>query len=101
MPSVPKEKSERVKDAIDILMKLKGLGIPPSDIGYTGTKEVLDAWIADGASRQEEIFFPRALRIAHVTLPALAGQKPTFVLKATEQLKYELAREEEEKGNTQ
>lgn len=100
MPSVPKEKGERLRDAIEILKQLKEVGIPDTDPGYIGTKKILDAWIADGEPRQEKIPFPRALRVGHMLLPRLAGRQATFVLKATEELKEIWAREEREKRNT-
>lgn len=100
MPLAPKEKGERVRDAIEILKQLKGVGIPDTDLGYIGTKKILDAWIADGEPRQEKIHFPRALRVGHILLPRLEGRQATFVLKATDQLKEICAREEREKGNT-
>jgi hypothetical protein len=85
-----KDKAERVKDAIGVLNQLKNIGIPPSDPGYVGTKQVLDAWIADGEPRTEKIPFPRALRMGHLMLPRLSGRNVTFVLKATDQLKEAL-----------
>jgi hypothetical protein len=90
MPSVLKDKGERVRDAVEILTQLKEVGIPPSDPGYVATKQLLDAWIADGEPRMEKIPFPRALRVAHVTLPRLAGRKVTFFLKATDELREAL-----------
>ena len=90
MPSVPKDKGERVRDAVEILQQLKEVGIPPTDFGYLATKQVLDAWIADGESRMEKVPFPKAMRIAHITLPRLAGRKPTFLLKATDELREAL-----------
>jgi hypothetical protein len=100
MPSVPKEKGERVRDAIEILKQLKEVGIPDSDPGYIATKKVLDAWILDGEARQEKIPFPRALRVGHMLLPRLAGRQATFVLKATDELKEMWAREERASGKT-
>ena len=99
MPGVPKEKGERVRDAIEILKQLKEVGIPDVDPGYLATKKVLDTWIADGEPRQEKIPFPRALRVGHMLLPRLAGRQATFVLKATDELKEIWAREERAKGN--
>ena len=90
MPSELKDKGERVRDAVEILTKLKEVGITQYDSGYVMTKEILDAWIADGEPRTEKIPFPRALRIAHMTLPRLAGRKVTFVLKVTEELREAL-----------
>jgi hypothetical protein len=82
-----KEKFERVLDAVTLLKQLKELGIPETDSGYTATKALLDEWILDGDPRSEKIPFARALRTGHIILPRLAGRKPTFVLKATDELK--------------
>jgi len=87
-------KQERVKESLNILNKLVNLGIPKTDLGYTGTKAVLDQWISDGQTRNEQVFFPRAKRIAHMFLPSLTSQKITYVLKATEALKDELSTQE-------
>jgi hypothetical protein len=94
MPPTLKDKAERVRDAVEILMQLKEVGIPPFDSGYIGTKALLDAWIADGEPREEKIPFPKALRVGHLILPRLAGRKPSFVLKATDELKAAWAREQ-------
>jgi len=91
-----KTKFERVKDSVEILKKLKNFGFNEVNSGYVGTKKVLDAWIADGEAREEQIPFYTAGRIAHITLPTKAGRKPTYVLKATEELKQEVARKERE-----
>ncbi len=90
MPFEPKTKEERVKDAVKVLMKLKEIGIPTSEPGYLETKKILDEWIVDGEAREVKIPFPRALRVAHMMLPRIAGREPQYVLKATEELKYKL-----------
>ena len=81
---------ERLKESINILKKLQDLGIPPTDPGYTNTKVVLDAWILDGESRNTQVDFPRAGRVAHIFLPKFTNEKISYVLKATEALKAEL-----------
>jgi len=83
-------KLDRVKESVNILKKLKDLGIPETDPGYTGTKKVLDEWIFDGESKTAEVGFPRAGRIAHIFLPSMTNQKISVVLKATEALKAEI-----------
>jgi len=93
MPAPLKDKGERVRDAVEILQQLKEIGIPIFDSGYQETKKLLDAWIADGEPREEKIPFPKALRVAHILLPRLAGRKTSFVLKATDELKAQWERE--------
>lgn len=99
MPKAPpqlKSRDERVKDSIGVLRNLLDAGIPATDTGYVMTKQVLDAWIADGEPRTEKIPFPRAMRIGHLMLPRLAARKIQFVLKATDELKERIGRGQEE-----
>jgi hypothetical protein len=96
MPNDPKPKAERVKEAVEILKQLKEIGIPSNDSGYMLTKQHLDAWIADGETRQEKIPFLRAMRVGHLLLPARQGRAPQFVLKATNELKWKLKNQEKD-----
>ena len=95
MPLESKTKEERVKDAVKLLMQLKEIGIPATDPGYLDTKQHLDAWIQDGDHREVKIPFPRALRVGHLMLPRATGRSPTFVLKATDELKWKLRNQPE------
>jgi len=80
MSPLLKTRNDRVIEAIGILRKLIDLGFYASESGYIITKQVLDDWIADGEDR-------RAMRVGHLTLPRLASNEVTFVLKATDELK--------------
>ncbi len=64
-----KSKSDRVKESITILQKLKELGIPSNEPGYLMTKMHLDAWIAGGDRWDGRIDFPRFQRRAELILP--------------------------------
>ena len=86
-----KTKGERVKEAVTLLKKLQEVGIHTEDSGYKQTKNALDSWISDGAEITEKIEFMRYGRIGHLTLPYHSGNTPTLTLKATEQLKEQLA----------
>jgi hypothetical protein len=86
-----KTKGERVREAITLLKKLQEVGIHSEDLGYKATKNALDKWISDGSEMTEKIEFMRYGRVGHLTLPYHSGNTPTFVLKATEQLKEQLA----------
>jgi hypothetical protein len=97
MPT-PKPKSERVQEAVQILKKMKEIGIVVSDPGYIETKSVLDTWIADGAEQKAEIFFRRYGRIGHMNLPAYKPAVATYMLKATEELKEHVDRMEAEES---
>jgi hypothetical protein len=88
-----KTKAERVKESVTLLKRLIEVGIHSEDLGYKATKQVLDTWISDGAPKTETIDFARYGRIGYLTLPEHSGKPPTFLLKATEQLKEQLADE--------
>ena len=91
-----KTKGDRVKEAVTLLKKLQEIGIYPEDLGYKQTKTAIDAWISDGAEATEKIEFMRHGRIGHLTLPYHSGNTLSFVLKATEELKEQLAQKEAE-----
>ena len=97
MPT-PKPKSERVQEAVQILKKLKEIGIPATDPGYIETKSVLDTWITEGVERKAEILFRRYGRIGYLTIPAYKPAVATYRLKATEELKEHVDRMEAEAG---
>ena len=86
-----KTKAERVKESVTLLKRLMEVGIHSEDLGYKATKQALDTWISDGAPKTETIDFARYGRIGHLTLPEHSGKPPTFLLKATEELKEQLA----------
>ena len=86
-----KTKAERVKESVTLLKRLMEVGIHSEDLGYKATKQVLDTWISDGLPKTETIDFARYGRIGHLTLPQDSGKPPTFLLKATEELKEQLA----------
>lgn len=85
MPEVVyKTKAERVQEAVQILTKLKQLGIVISEPGYKMTKAALDTWIQDGKAQDEqEIPFPRYGRTAFMTLPSQHIKPAVYVLKVT------------------
>jgi hypothetical protein len=87
MDEEEKTKEERIKESIAILKKLKGLGIPHTNIGYINTKAVLDTWIATGEECNDEIYFRVYGRIGCIHLPKWKGSVATYRLKATEELK--------------
>jgi hypothetical protein len=81
MSSEPKSKGDRVKESVQILTKLKSLGIPQNDVGYLLTKQALDIWISNGDKASHEIPFPLANRTGYLELPSKASQSIQFVLK--------------------
>jgi hypothetical protein len=77
-----KSKSDRVAEAVDILTKLKKVGIPTSEPGYKITKQALDIWIATGAASTTEAPFPRYGRTGIMVLPEKASEKASYLLRA-------------------
>lgn len=82
MESALKPKSERVAEAVDILTKLKKVGIPASEPGYKITKQALDTWIATGAASTTEAPFMRYGRTGIMILPDKASEKASYLLRA-------------------
>jgi hypothetical protein len=91
-----KPRSVRVKEAVQILTKLKSIGIPQNDVGYLLAKQALDIWISDGEEKSHVIPFPRANRTGYLNLPSLASEVATLVLKLN---KPESDDEDERCGN--
>lgn len=85
------DKSQRLSHTITLLKKLIAVGIPQTDLGYSLTKKALDKWISDGEPLETQIEFARYGRVGHLSL--FADKSPTFVLKATEGLKEQLAQD--------
>jgi len=86
-----KSKETRLTEAITILKRLKGLGIPDTEYGYKQTKIYLDLWIANGEPQTQTIEFPRYGRIGHMVLPSDAEKVATYALKATDELKKQFS----------
>jgi len=77
-----KSKSDRVAEAVDILTKLKQVGIPASEPGYKITKKALDDWIATGVAARIEAPFMRYGRTGVMVLPDKASEKASYLLRA-------------------
>ncbi len=93
-PSKPiKPRAERIKEAVDILLKIKQTGISDKDLGFVETKKVLDAWIEEadksGDGWQGKIDYPRYGRVLEMILPGRQGRIPTTVLRATDALRQQ------------
>ena len=76
-----RSKGDRVREVVEILTKLKSLGIPSNDVGYLLTKEALDAWIHNGNEASHKIPFPLANRTGHLELPSKLSDSIKFVLR--------------------
>jgi hypothetical protein len=84
------DKGLRVSHTVTLLKKLIAVGIPQTDSGYLLTKKALDTWISDGEPLETQIEFARYGRVGHLSL---SDKSPTFVLKATEELKEQMVTE--------
>lgn len=82
------DKSTRLSHTVTLLKKINDIGIPRTDTGYFMTKKALDKWISDGEPLEIQIDFARYGRVGHLSL--FTNKSPTFVLKATEELKEHL-----------
>ncbi len=81
-PRTNKTKDERVREGMNILMKLKGLGVPQDNDGFIEVKTVISRWINDGtAITIKKISLYPFDRYADLILPAITGIEPTMILK--------------------
>ena len=88
---------EKLDEIIPLLKKLQEIGILPNDPGYTMTKALMDVWLKSEIDIHEEIQFVRYGRVGILDLYSKRGKRPSFVLKATEELKEYIDRQEAEK----
>lgn len=91
-----KSMKEKLDEIIPLLKKLIEIGILPNDPGYTMTKALMDVWLKSDIDIHEEIQFVRYGRVGVLDLYSKRGKRPSFVLKATEELKEYIDRQEEE-----
>ena len=89
---------EKLGEIIPLLKKLIEIGILPNDPGYTMTKALMDIWLKSDIDIHEEIQFVRYGRVGILDLYSKRGKRPSFVLKATEELKEYIDRQEAEEG---
>jgi hypothetical protein len=82
------DKGARVGHAVTLLKKLVKVGISQTDPGYKLTKAAFDKWISDGEPTDAKIDFARYGRVGHLSL--FTDKSPTFILKATEELKEQM-----------
>ena len=93
---------EKLDEIIPLLKKLQEIGIIPNDPGYTMTKALMDVWLKSEIDIHEEIQFVRYGRVGVLDLYSKRGKRPSFVLKATEELKEYIDRQaEEEKADSE
>ena len=73
--------SDRVKEVVELLKKLTGLGIPLESVEVQELKTRFDAYIKDGECWSGQISFANYGRIAHVVLPKSAKKTIEVTLK--------------------
>jgi hypothetical protein len=78
-----KPKADRVQEGITILKKLREVGIPPTDPGFTEIQNAISAWVRTGEAANHRIVFSRVDRIAELVLPRKRGAVANCTLKAT------------------
>ncbi len=78
----PKPKEDRVKESIEILKKLRDLGVTEREPGYILTKQKFSEWVSNGEAWSGDIEFPMLQRKAEIVLPARADRVASLLLKA-------------------
>ena len=78
----PKPKEDRVKETIEILKKLREIGVTEREPGYILTKQKFTEWINTGEAWSGDIDFPMLQRKAEIGLPARADRVASLLLKA-------------------
>lgn len=76
--SVLKTKADRVRETVEILTKLRQLGITTTEPGFIETKRHMDEWIATGDSAAYKYVFPQYGRRCELILPRKTVQPATF-----------------------
>ena len=90
---------EKLDEIIPLLKKLNEIGIPSTDSGYKMTKALMDVWLKGNHDiSNEEIHFMKYGRIGMLSMYSKKGKRPSFVLKATEELKEYIDRQESEEA---
>ena len=74
--------NERLKEVVEILKKLTGLGIPLESPEIQELKQRFDAYIKEGECWTGTVSFANYGRIAHVNLPKGAKKTIEVTLKA-------------------
>ena len=78
----PKTKEQRLKETMEIINKMKEIGLSEKEPGYIMTKEKLSEWVKTGETWSGTIDFPMLGRKADVVLPARADRVARILLRA-------------------
>lgn len=70
-----KPQSERIKETVMLLKKLKELGVLSNDFGYMEIKRHLDEWVQGGDKWSGVIEFSRFNQKAELDIPTKVGRE--------------------------
>ena len=70
-----KPQSERIKETVAVLKKLKELGVLSNDAGYIEIKQRLDEWIQGGEKWEGIVQFSRLDQKAELNIPTKVGRE--------------------------
>lgn len=77
-----KTKEQRLKETMEIINKMKEIGLTIREPGFIMTKDRLSEWVKTGEAWSGTIDFPMLGRKADVNLPARADRVASMMLKA-------------------
>lgn len=69
----PKPTEERVKESIELIQKMKEVGISENSVGFKETRQRLNDWIRNGEGFSGKIHFEEYGRKGELILPTRAG----------------------------
>ncbi len=97
-PKPEKSTASRIKESVDLVKKLQGLGITDSEPGLVELRGKLNEWIRDGPAWSGKIEFARYGRYVELILPTREGVAMTAALKIHPWAAKEIAEQEANKA---
>lgn len=76
-----KSTASRVKESVDLVKKIQGLGITDAEPGFLELREKLNEWIRGGPAWAGKVEFARYGRYVELILPEREGVAMTAALK--------------------
>ena len=83
--AVYKTTAERATEGVQIMKKLKELGVSVTDPSYIYTKDLVNKWIKEGEVIKENIEFPRYGRRLELLLPKKVIHSATAAFKVVDE----------------
>ncbi len=93
-----KSTASRIKESVDLVKKLQGLGITDAEPGLIELREKLNEWIRGGPAWSGKVEFARYGRYVDIILPTREGVAMTAALKIHPWAAKELAEQEANKA---